>query len=397
MQIGLPNRITKDSFLKINYKSGVSVKIDTYTLFFILFIDFLRYYKMKFFITGIFFLFTSLGFSQENLQHTVRKGESLYSISKKYKVTVSQLETLNPAAKKGLTINSILQISAKKEIEDVVEHEVVAKETLFGLSKKYNISIEKLKQLNPSIESEGLKVGQVLQVSKTKNHSIFEEVVVEKSKRKKDKVEKNQELQEVFHTVLPKETKYGLSKKYKISISELEQLNPQIKKDLAVGARLVIRTSEKIEKEAVVEEVTFPKEIKLVSEKGLSNAESVIATASNNIGTKYRSGGTDSAGFDCSGLMFSSFKTIDITLPRTSSEQSNFGVKVDKISAQKGDLIFFATNGSSHINHVGLITEVSENDIKFVHSSTSSGVIISSITEEYYDKRFVQINRVISQ
>lgn len=355
---------------------------------------------MKFFITGIFFLFTSLGFSQENLQHTVRKGESLYSISKKYKVTVSQLETLNPTAKKGLAVNSILQISTKKEIEDVLEHEVVAKETLFGLSKKYNLSIEKLKQLNPSIESEGLKVGQVLQVSKTKNHSVFEEVVVEKPKRKKDKVEKNQEnqeLQEVFHTVLPKETKYGLSKKYKISISELEQLNPQIKNDLAVGARLVIRTSEKIEKEVVVEEVTFPKEIKLVSEKGLSNAEFVIATASNNIGTKYRSGGTDAAGFDCSGLMFSSFKAIDIILPRTSSEQSNFGVKVDKISAQKGDLIFFATNGSSHINHVGLITEVSENDIKFVHSSTSSGVIISSVTEEYYNKRFVQINRVISQ
>lgn len=359
---------------------------------------------MRFFITGIFFLFTSLGFSQENLQHTVRKGESLYSISKKYNVTVSQLETLNPAAKKGLAVNSILQISAKKEIEDVVKHEVVAKETLFGLSKKYNLSIEKLKQLNPSIELEGLKVGQVLQVSKTKNYSIFEEVVViEKPKRREDKVEKNQEdqenqkLQEVFHTVLPKETKYGLSKKYKISIAELEQLNPQIKNDLAVGTRLIIRTSEKIDKEVVVEEVVFPKEIKLVSEKGLSNAESVIATASNNIGTKYRSGGTDSAGFDCSGLMFSSFKTIDIILPRTSSEQSNFGIKVDKISAQKGDLIFFATNGSSHINHVGLITEVSENDIKFVHSSTSSGVIISSITEEYYDKRFVQINRVISQ
>lgn len=355
---------------------------------------------MKFFITGIFFLFTSLGFSQENLQHTVRKGESLYSISKKYNVTVSQLETLNPAAKKGLAINSIIQISAKKEIEDVVKHEVVAKETLFGLSKKYNLSIEKLKQLNPSIESEGLKVGMILKLSKTENNAVSEKIVVEKPKQKKEKVEqkeKTDELSEVFHTVLPKETKYGLSKKYKISITELEQLNPQIKNDLAVGTRLVIRTSEKIEKEVVAEEVVLPKEIKLVSEKGLSNAESVIATASNNIGTKYRSGGTDSAGFDCSGLMFSSFKTIDITLPRTSSEQSNFGIKVDKISAQKGDLIFFATNGSSHINHVGLITEVSENDIKFVHSSTSSGVIISSVTEEYYDKRFVQINRVISQ
>ena len=357
---------------------------------------------MKFFITSLFFLFISLGFSQENLQHTVRKGESLYSISKKYKVSISELEQLNPTSKKGLAVNSILQISAKKEIEEVVKHEVVAKETLFGLSKKYNISIEKLKQMNPVIESEGLKVGMILQVSKTKNSSVPEKIVVEKPKREKEKVEKEKvekksELQEVFHTVLPKETKYGLSKKYKISIAELEKLNPQIKSELAVGTRLIIRTSEKIVKEVVVEEVVFPKEIKLVSEKGLSNAESVIATASSNIGTKYRSGGTDTAGFDCSGLMFSSFKTIDILLPRTSSEQSNFGIKVDKISAQKGDLIFFATNGSSHINHVGLITEVSENDIKFVHSSTSSGVIISSITEEYYDKRFVQINRVISQ
>ena len=351
---------------------------------------------MKFFITAIFSFFISLGFSQENLTHTVRKGESLYSISKKYKVSVSDLELLNPAAKKGLAVNAILQISVKKDVE-ALEHEVVAKETLFGLSKKYNISIEKLKQLNPSIESEGLKIGTVLRISNSKNYSILDKVIVEKPKQKKEKTEKKEEFSEVFHTVLPKETKYGLSKKYKISITELEQLNPQIKKELAVGTRLVIRTSEKIEKEVVVEEVVFPKEIKLVSEKGLSNAESVIAAASSNIGAKYRSGGTDSAGFDCSGLMFSSFKTIDITLPRTSSEQSNFGIKVDKISAQKGDLIFFATNGSSYINHVGLITEVSENDIKFVHSSTSSGVIISSITEDYYDKRFVQINRVISQ
>ena len=365
--------------------------------FFIRFLDFLRYYSMKFFIAVILLLFMSLGFSQENLQHTVRKGESLYSISKKYKVSVSDLEQLNPTAKKGLSVNSILQIAVKKEIENGVHHEVVAKETLFGLSKKYNISIDKLKQFNPSIESEGLKTGMVLQLSHSKNNFFTEGIVVEKSKPKKNEKENIPELQEVFHIVLPMETKYGLSKKYKISITELEKLNPQIKNELAVGTRLLIRNSEKKEKEVVLEEVVFPNEIKLVSEKGLANAESVIATASSNMGTKYRSGGTDSDGFDCSGLMFSSFKSIDIVLPRTSFEQSNFGIKVDKIAAQKGDLIFFATNGSSHINHVGLITEVLENDIKFVHSSTSSGVIISSISEAYYNKRFVQINRVISQ
>ncbi|WP_329805614.1 LysM peptidoglycan-binding domain-containing protein [Flavobacterium facile] len=354
---------------------------------------------MKFFTTAIFSLFISLGFSQENLQHTVRKGESLYSISKKYNVTVSHLEQLNPTAKKGLDVNTILQISEKKDLE-ILEHEVVAKETLFGLSKKYNISIEKLKQLNPSVESEGLKVGQVLQVSKSKNYSIPEKIVVEKPKQKKDKIEKVEKidaLPEVFHTVLPKETKYGLSKKFKISIAELEELNPQIKNDLAIGTRLVIRTSEKIEKEVVAEEVVLPNVSQPISTEGLSKIESVIAIASHNIGTKYRSGGTNSDGFDCSGLMFSSFKAIDFTLPRSSNEQASVGVKIDKISAQKGDLIFFATGGSSRINHVGLITEVSENDIKFVHSSTSSGVIISSVTEEYYDKRFVQINRVIPE
>jgi peptidoglycan DL-endopeptidase LytE len=353
---------------------------------------------MKFFITSIFFLFIILGFSQENLSHTVQKGESLYSISKKYNVSVSHLEQLNPTAKKGLAIHSVLLISKINEAEFGVEgHTVMPKETLFGLSKKYKISIEKIKELNPYINSDGLKIGQVLRLSSAENHANTVQVLIERPKREKEKKNKNKEGFEVFHIVLPKETKYGLSKKYKISIAELEQLNPQIKNELAVGTRLIIRTSEKFENEIVEEEIVFPKEIALVSEKGLSYAESVIEKATSNIGTKYRNGGTDSDGFDCSGLMYSSIKIIDIELPRTSSEQSNFGIKIDKNSAQKGDLIFFATSGSSHINHVGLITEVSENDIKFVHSSTSSGVIISSITEGYYEKRFVQINRVISQ
>ena len=126
--------------------------------FFILFLDFPRYYTMKFFITAIFSFFISLGFSQENLTHTVRKGESLYSISKKYKVSVSDLELLNPAAKKGLAVNSVLQISVKNEAEEVVEHEVVAKETLFGIEKKYDITDQDLKKANPDLEKNGLQL-----------------------------------------------------------------------------------------------------------------------------------------------------------------------------------------------------------------------------------------------
>lgn len=343
---------------------------------------------MKSYLVFLLLFFVSWSFSQENLQHKVQKGETLYSISKKFKVSVSQLEALNPTAKTGLSIHSILQISSKNQ-SDVITHEVLPKETLYGLSKKYKVSIDKLKQLNPTIESEGLKIGSILKISGSKITSFPEEVLVEKTKVK---LLKKDEFQEVYHTVLAKETKYGLSKKYKITIAELERLNPQIKNDLTIGTQLVIRTSQINENTAIVE--SLPKEVKPISTEGLSKAESVIFTASNNIGTKYRSGGADSEGFDCSGLMFSSFKTIDIILPRTSLEQAAYGIKIDKNVAQKGDLIFFATMGSA-ISHVGLITEITNDDIKFVHSSTSAGVIISSINEEYYAKRFVQINRVI--
>lgn len=352
------------------------------------------------FIKYILFLFSiSFGFSQENLTHTVRKGETLYSVSKKYNVPLSFLEQLNPAAKKGLAIHTILKISDKKERDERTEHEVVAKETLYSLSKKYNISIEKLKEWNPTLEAEGLKVGQILKVSTKKNVSVPEKVVEELSKEIKENNEITEVPQDVYHTVLPKETKYGISKKYKISVAELEQLNPQIKNDLLVGTRLALRTSEKIAEEGKVEEVKVeevvaPQEIKPFTKEDLAKIETVIETASSKIGTKYKSGGTDATGFDCSGLMFSSFKSIDLMLPRSSSEQATVGVKIDKTVAQKGDLIFFATGGGSRISHVGLITEVSENDIKFIHSSTSSGVIISSLSESYYEKRFVQINHL---
>ena len=116
------------------------------------------------------------------------------------------------------------------------------------------------------------------------------------------------------------------------------------------------------------------------------------------MGTRYRSGGTTEAGFDCSGLMFNTFKNIDMTLPRSSHEMANYGTKIDKSQAQKGDLIFFATFGGKRVSHVGMITEVtSDGEIKFIHSATSSGVIVSSINEDYYTRTFVQINRVISE
>ena len=121
----------------------------------------------------------------------------------------------------------------------------------------------------------------------------------------------------------------------------------------------------------------------------------LIDTATANLGVKYKAGGTTKNGYDCSGLVFTTFQAEKITMPRSSYEQSKIGKIISFDDAEKGDLIFFRTNKSKQINHVGLITERTGAEIKFIHSSTSKGVIISSTKEPYYQNSFVQINRVI--
>jgi len=125
--------------------------------------------------------------------------------------------------------------------------------------------------------------------------------------------------------------------------------------------------------------------------------DAIVATAITNVGVKYKTAGTAKSGYDCSGLVFAAFSQYNIALPRTSIEQSKTGIDLGKNTekAQKGDLIFFKTNNNSQINHVGIVTEVTENEVKFVHTSTSKGVIISSTLEPYYQKTLVQINRVL--
>jgi cell wall-associated NlpC family hydrolase len=129
----------------------------------------------------------------------------------------------------------------------------------------------------------------------------------------------------------------------------------------------------------------------------LSNqfAKQLVKTASENLGSDYRVGGITPEGFDCSGLIYATFLKFDIKLPRTSAEMSKMGEKLQSEEIQKGDLIFFKTNGKSIINHVGLVIEVNDDEIKFIHASNQKGVIISSTKEPYYGRSFAQANRIL--
>lgn len=123
--------------------------------------------------------------------------------------------------------------------------------------------------------------------------------------------------------------------------------------------------------------------------------EQLILAAKENLGAPYKSGGITTDGFDCSGLMYNIFDLYHIKLPHSSNDQSKLGQIVLLENAKKGDLIFFKTRGNQQISHVGMVVEVTDGDIKFIHSSTSSGVMISSTNEAYYKKTFAQVNRIL--
>jgi hypothetical protein len=128
--------------------------------------------------------------------------------------------------------------------------------------------------------------------------------------------------------------------------------------------------------------------------------DSIIGFAKELTGIKYRYGGTDKSGFDCSGFTCFVFKNHDIHLPRTSHDQSQAGEKVQPEDIKKADLLFFKgrNSNSKRIGHVGIaISDWGEDNVYFVHSSTKRGVRVDRLDNPYYKLRFMGASRLIEQ
>jgi LysM repeat protein len=170
--------------------------------------------------------------------HKVEKGETINQIAQKYHVTPYDIYKLNPDAQSGLKPNSVLLIgkqsvattpvaSASKTNAAARSHTVAAKETLYGIEKTYNISDEDLKKANPFLEKDGLQIGQILLIPSKNGNKVAVGTAVNQN--------------QIFHEVLPKETKYSIAKQYGITIEELEKKNPEVVANLPVGYKLLIK------------------------------------------------------------------------------------------------------------------------------------------------------------
>ncbi len=192
---------------------------------------------LKFFIyASVICLFTiSCGSTAQPSykSYAVQQGETVYSIAQDNNISEDIIYNLNPDSRSGLKTNSILILPAKKgEIgprdKNISEHKVKKRETLYGIAKMYNVSVDDIKKLNKDLYSRGLKRGEILLIPGTPIDNGIKNPIIGAPPGT------------VEYTVKPKETKFGIARKYGISIAELEDLNPDLGENLPIGTKLIV-------------------------------------------------------------------------------------------------------------------------------------------------------------
>jgi LysM repeat protein len=216
---------------------------------------------MHAFLVLMLFCFTAT-FGQA--RHTVAKGETVTQIAQKYRVTPYDIYKLNPDAQAGIKENDVLLIPsgaqiaaptaiASKPAAKPATHTAKAKETLYSISKQYGVTVNELVAANPVL-SQGLKTGQTIKipggsgqvstaVASSPTPAPVKPAVSAATTSTTTSTKTTTSGNVSYHVVEPRETKFGISKRYGMTVSELEQRNPGIEKNLPVGFRLVVSGS----------------------------------------------------------------------------------------------------------------------------------------------------------
>ena len=204
--------------------------------------------------------------------HQVKEGETIEEIAKRYYVTPFDILTLNPDAKKGLKPNTVLiipiskankpTVTIVKELQGFKTHKTKRKETLYGLSKEYNVSEDDIKKYNTFLYANTLKKGDKLEIPIFKITEVIEEYAATKK-----------------YTVLPKEGKWRIAYKFGVTLAELEAINPDMGDVLKEGEEINVPNLENEDLNEIDEQFSYykvlPKEgfYRLKLKLGLEQAE----------------------------------------------------------------------------------------------------------------------------
>ena len=163
------------------------------------------------------------------IKYKVEKGETLAQIATKFKVEQDVILKINPDAATNNIENQLLFIP-NNFVSNTDFHIVEPKETLFSIARIYNVSVQDLASINEQELRAGLRIGM--------------KIILPNKKKTIDGNARIINAETIFHVVEPKETKYSISKKYGISVAQLETQNPETVNALIIGTKLAINTKQ---------------------------------------------------------------------------------------------------------------------------------------------------------
>ena len=180
--------------------------------------------------------------------HTVTKGQSLYSISSMYNVPISDIVKLNPGSDERIKVGQALKIPQTSAENQVVFHTIQAGETLYKLSVKHGVSVERICRANPGLSVKNFRVGQVIAIP-PKSKATSEVTTQTPAPAPQVQTTPSEPLKPKcrdMHKIQRKETVYSISRMYGITEEELMAANPEIKnKKLKKGKFLCIPYAQK--------------------------------------------------------------------------------------------------------------------------------------------------------
>ncbi|MFZ8832364.1 MAG: LysM peptidoglycan-binding domain-containing protein [Thermodesulfobacteriaceae bacterium] len=381
------------------------------------------------------------------LEHKVSKGETLFSLAKKYGLSVGEILEANGLTDLTIREGMVLKVPVKakvleqpketekpKDIEKTtkkpqtpskgqeieaepnrpqseanderakkrlaerkVYHVVKKGETLASLARKYHTTPEEIKRLN-NLRTTRLKPGQKLLVKVEKGEEIRLSISLTS-----DMFNSPSSKPYLVHRVKEGETLYRISLMYGVSVEEIKLLNGLNDNIILVGQELKIPFQD-FEKPRLREPIAMFKaeEEPLTKKFGrftLSKVEvqalreKFLELSRQYANVKYRFGGEGNGALDCSAFVQRVYSELGIKLPRSSYHQYLVGQEVDKSELIPGDLVFFKTSKRAPVTHVGIYI----GDNKFVHvSSKRRGFAIDSLDDPYFRARFVGAKRVLN-
>jgi peptidoglycan endopeptidase LytF len=365
-----------------------------------------------------------VGEKDKRSSYVVQTGDTLFGIAKRFSMTVEQLKQINNLTSDVIKVGQQLIVpeaiststqSTPVQMQTTI-YTVMAGDTLYSIAKKVNASVDQIKEIN-MLSTDFLKVGQKLNVPASSAASSKDD---------------SAQTQTANYIVNAGDTLYSISKKYNVSLDLIKKDNNLTSNVITIGqilkvpsntipkpesnttvdpalnqlhklGYLAIQTSAGANNPAQTEAIkSFQEDYGLpvngmidpATKTEIEHAivkKALVEDTSNYLGVPYLWSGTTTKGFDCSGFVYFMFKAHDVNIARTTSGSIYLmGKAVSKDKLQPGDLVFFDVNHTGKISHVGFY--VGNNN--YISATSSKGIAVNSLDSTYWSKYYVGAKRV---